>query len=332
MWKIVSEQSLHRQTWMAYPWDRYIWGSHLAAAQRTITHLVRTISFYETVCLLVPPRDEKPLSKRFGSGDVKIIPTQYNDVWVRDTLPTFAVGSDNSLIAIDWHFNGWGKTPGLPYRQDVKLSRLIARIVGANLIATKIVAEGGAFTFDGQDTIVATQSVMLHSERNGTHDQNFLQDALLRGTQCKSVCWLPGDKFEPISRGHADAILTFANHNTVLFHWIEDEQSQERKVCERNLHAFKRWMEKERRKYDIIKLSSFTSSNTHYCTSYVNFVHVNGATVVPVHGGQFSKFDDRALGIIREIFGKPAAPVAIRDIAAYGGGIHCCTQQEPLIA
>jgi agmatine deiminase len=84
-------------------------GSDLAAAQQTITRLVRTISSYEPVSLLVPPKAAKSLGRRFGLREVEIVPAKYNDIWVRDTLPTFAVGSSNCLIAIDWHFNGWAE-------------------------------------------------------------------------------------------------------------------------------------------------------------------------------------------------------------------------------
>ena len=331
MWKIPSEQDLHRHTWLAYPWDRRIWGNDLSAAQGTITNLIRAISSYESVRLLVPAMYEKSLARRFQSSEIEIIPANYNDIWVRDTLPTFAVGSDSSLIAVDWHFNGWGKTPGLPYTQDAKLSRLVAHMAGASVVDADVIAEGGAFAFDGQDTIVATKSVMLHARRNGGRSLYHLQKALLQPCSCASICWLPGDISEAVTRGHADAIIAFANRSTVLFHWIENEQCWERKICEENLTAFKSWMDQHNRKYAIIKLPSLPSPKRQYCTSYVNFAHVNGAIMLPVHGGRFAKLDDRATGIVSEVFGKPVVPVPIGEIAAYGGGIHCATQQEPMI-
>lgn len=251
MWMIPAEYGLHRQTWMAFPYDSRIWGSDLGGAQETVSKLVRAISCYERVCLLVPPNDEKRLSTRFRSSAIEVIAAIYNDIWVRDTLPTFAVGSDKSLVAIDWHFNGWGKTPNLNYSLDVKIGRTVARLAEAAVIDTDVVAEGGAFAFDGHDTIVATRSVMLHSKRNGAQKRDYIQKELHRASQCTSICWLPGDRLEQITRGHADPILSFANRNTVFFHWIEDGRSREQKICERNLQAFERWMDQEDRKYEI---------------------------------------------------------------------------------
>jgi agmatine deiminase len=330
MWKIFPEYSPHQRTWMAFPWHKCIWGSDLAGAQETVSRLVKAISCYEKVCLLVPPNDERRLAKRFGSSEVEVIAARYNDIWVRDTLPTFAVGSNKSLYAIDWHFNGWGKSPNLDYRLDLKIGCTVAKLVGATVVDTDVVAEGGAFAFDGDGTIVATKSVMLHSKRNGSHTQGYLQNALFRASQCTSICWLPGDNFEQITRGHADSILTFANRDTVFFHWAEDKQSRERKVCEANLRAFERWMIQEKRKYEVVKLPSLSCDDGGYCSSYVNFAHVNGAVIVPEHGGCFSKLDDRATRIIAEVLGKPTISVPICNIAAYGGGIHCVTQQIPM--
>jgi len=171
---------------------------------------------------------------------------------------------------------------------------------------------------------------MLDPRRNISQQQQSLQVALQRASQCTSICWLPGDEYEPISRGHADAILAFADPNTVLFNWTDDEHSVERQVCERNLQAFTSWARRENRNYDIIKLPCSVVRDPYYCGSYVNFAHVNGAVIVPRHGRRSAKLDDRARSIIQDVFGKPAISVPIEGIAAHGGGIHCCTQQQPM--
>src|SRR5205807_5793528 len=100
------------------------------------------------------------------------------------------------------------------------------------------------------------QSVMLDPKRNGGRNQSYLHHALLRATQCTSICWLPGDDDEPISRGHTDAILAFAKPSIVLFNWIEDENCVERQTCERNLSAFTAWARRAKRHYEIVKLPS----------------------------------------------------------------------------
>lgn len=329
MWRIPPEYADHHQTWMAYPWDVRIWGRNLAAAQRTITHLIKMIAIYERVCLLVPPSMEIILARKLKSPEVEIIPARYNDIWVRDTLPTFAEGTNRSLIAIDWHFNGWSKSRGIPYQHDVNVGRQVARMAGATVIDTDIVAEGGAFAFDGDGVLVTTQSVLLDPKRNKDRTQTELQTALLRATQCKDICFLEGDDDEPITRGHADGILAFAEPNIALFNWVEEEACAERLVCERNLSAFNAWARKAKREWQIVKLLSLPRDK-NYCASYVNFSHVNGATIVPKHGGRSAACDRRAKSILEEVFAKPAILVPIAAIAAFGGGVHCATSHIPM--
>ncbi len=199
----------------------------------------------------------------------------------------------------------------------------------AIVIDADVVAEGGAFVFDGNGVIVATQSVMLDRNRNEHLKQTKLQSALLRASQCKEICWLPGDICEPITRGHADAILAFAD-NVVLFNWVEDEGCAERRVCEENLRVFMAWAKRAGRHYDVIKLPCLPRGG-NYCASYVNFIHVNGAVIAPEHAGRASALDNRAKAIFEEVFGKPAILVPISGIAAFGGGIHCATRHRSVI-
>lgn len=79
--------------------------SELTNAQKNIEGLVQIISSYEPISLLIPRNLEKPIKNKFGA-EVCTIAADYNDIWVRDTLPTFALDDHNSLRAIDWHFNG----------------------------------------------------------------------------------------------------------------------------------------------------------------------------------------------------------------------------------
>ena len=63
--------------------------------------------------------------------------------------------------------------------------------------------------------------------------------------------------------------------------------------------------------------------------SYVNFLILNGAVLVPVFGQE--KRDRSALGLLGELFtGREIVPVNAIDIVREGGAIHCISQQQPL--
>ena len=342
MWKIPRESELHSHTWMAWPWNADVWnhipGTDLIKAQETIERLVQLISKYEPVSLLVPHDKCRELEHRFKLGDqrrfkIKIIAADYNDIWVRDTLPTFAVSNSNRLIAIDWKFNGWGRRTH-QYGKDTELSRKVAALTGALIVTSGVTAEGGAFVFDGDGLLVATKSVMFDKNRNRRGDKDALEKALMDASCCSSICWLPGDRNESITTGHADSILAFADKNIVLFHWVADKTSPEFDVCDYNLRIFEEWAAEQRRQYEVVRLEA---PNHQYgdgcCSSYVNFAHVNGAVIVPKLGEGFDKADLRARDDISAAFGGQlhVEMLDVQAIAVAGGGIHCATRHEPLV-
>ena len=62
--------------------------------------------------------------------------------------------------------------------------------------------------------------------------------------------------------------------------------------------------------------------------SYVNFLIVNGGVLVPTF--RQHRNDDRALGMIRELFpGREVVGIDCLDLVEEGGTLHCISQQQP---
>ena len=62
--------------------------------------------------------------------------------------------------------------------------------------------------------------------------------------------------------------------------------------------------------------------------SYVNFLVLNGGVLVPTFGQP--KGDDRALGLLRELFpGREVVGIDCLDLVEEGGSLHCISQQQP---
>jgi agmatine deiminase len=339
MWKIPPDSGTHNRTWVAWPWDSEIWdripGTNLQHAQNAIERLIRFIVRYENVSVLAPHGMQKDLQQLVQRTDqpfsIDVISAVYNDIWVRDTLPTFAVTDSQSLVGINWRFNGWGRRIRgyARYGGDAELSRKVTELSGAQVANSGITAEGGAFAFDGNGLIVATKSVVLDKNRNAGFDKDALEAALLRASGCTSICWLPGDRNESITTGHADSILSFGADNTALFHWVEDDTTPEYDVCDYNLRVFQEWADEQGRHYEIVRVSAPDHQyGDSQCVSYVNFAHVNGAIIMPKFG---VKADNRARDKISAAFGGrlKVEMLDVRAITAAGGGIHCVTCHEP---
>ncbi|MGY3547349.1 agmatine deiminase family protein [Bradyrhizobium sp. USDA 4469] len=343
MWKIPSESAQHCRTWLAWPWDGNIWdripGTGLKACQDAIDRLVRAMLNYENVALVVRETDARQLERRFEPScardhQLEIFVADYNDIWARDTLPTFARNTSGTLAAVNWNFNGWGRRvrPYASYGADAKLCKTVAALAGAELVDSGIVAEGGAFAFDEDQLIVATKSVLFDRFRNPGSTKAELEEAIRRATGRRSICWLPGDRNEPITSGHADSLIAFAGRRNVLMNWRADEMSPDFDVYDYNIRVFEAWSNREMRDFDVIRLPAARyPGGYNCCSSYINFVHVNGALIVPEFGDP--EGDDCARAIIAEAFEdrRDIESVDMRAIAAAGGSIHCITQQQPLL-
>lgn len=67
-----------------------------------------------------------------------------------------------------------------------------------------------------------------------------------------------------------------------------------------------------------------------FAAGYINFYVINGAVIAPEFGDRQS--DRRAKETLAELFpSRDIVQINIDEIAAGGGGIHCTTQQEPLV-
>jgi agmatine deiminase len=67
-----------------------------------------------------------------------------------------------------------------------------------------------------------------------------------------------------------------------------------------------------------------------FAAGYINFYLVNGALLMPEFGDR--RADRNAKEILGGLFGdRDIIQLNIDNIAAGGGGIHCTTQQQPLV-
>jgi len=67
-----------------------------------------------------------------------------------------------------------------------------------------------------------------------------------------------------------------------------------------------------------------------FVSAYVNWYVCNGAVLIPAFGAR--RADGAARALVEELFpGRVVEQLRIDAIAAGGGGIHCCTQQQPAL-
>lgn len=86
------------------------------------------------------------------------------------------------------------------------------------------------------------------------------------------------------------------------------------------------------RSFELVSLPEArdaTAVGERFCRSYVNFYYANGAVIAPAYG---IRTDDEVREHLQSLFPeREIVQVRIDHIAEGGGGIHCITQQQPLL-
>jgi agmatine deiminase len=315
------------------------WGKAVNKVKRELSEVIQTISRYEPVRVLAPRGHRLREARReFSScSNVTIIEASVDDIWMRDIAPTFAVrgnGNAQKVVAIDWNFNGWGKTRRA--RPGDRLARAASSIFGVPRILTPFRAEGGALVTDGKGTLITTRSCLLNPNRNkvrrGKDRQRRIETGLAK-LGISTVIWLEGDPCEPITNGHADGYVLCAPSGVVLVETYDDKAIEPPVWREHDIAVLKNATNADGRALKVIRVRAprqryWTSDAETFAPCYLNAYVANGAVIGPKFGDAVR--DAAARKALAKAFPRrEIIMLSINHIAEGGGGIHCLTQPMP---
>jgi len=110
-YRMPAEFEPHKQTWMLWPYRSDLWRNGGKPVQRTFVELASIISQFEPVTVGAS-QSQFPVVRSKLPKNIRVVEMSYNDVWVRDTGPTFVVNDDGDVRGVDWGFNAWGGLNG----------------------------------------------------------------------------------------------------------------------------------------------------------------------------------------------------------------------------
>ncbi|MCC7055648.1 MAG: agmatine deiminase family protein [Gemmatimonadaceae bacterium] len=318
---------------MAFGASEAIWGrALLPEVRRNLATLATTIARHEPVSMLVRP-NERALARSLVGADVELVDVPLDDLWVRDTGPTFVLTGDGQKQAIDFNFNGWGRKQA--HASDAKVASVVARTSQVRIIGTDLVLEGGCFEVDGDGTAIITESCVLNANRNPGVSKALFEDQLMPLLGLRKIIWLPGIRGKDITDGHTDFYARFARPGVVLAGHDPDPASYDHAVTERHLEMLGSATDARGRSLEVIVLDGPTTTREAYLTDdfaagYIGYYVCNGAVIMQEFGD--ARADLAAKRAVQRAFpDRVIEQIAIDGIAAGGGSIHCATQQEPAV-
>ena len=332
-----EESDEHKRTWMAFVANDYIWDSRqIQEVKNNLALLARTIAKYEPVCILVDKDDKEEAIRLLGgltthNFPIELIEFTTDDLWFRDTAPTFVKNQDGLKAGINFNFNGWGEKQ--EYTYDSKVADFITTTAGAKIINSNLVLEGGSFEIDGAGTAILTESSVLNDNRNPNVTKKEFEEELKLLLGLKKIIWLKGIKGEDITDAHVDFYARFSKVGTVLVSRENYTKTYDYEITRENIEILQNSTDANGNPLEVIVIDNPDTFNEsfgvkNFAPGYIGYYVCNDAVIMQEFGDKVA--DENAFKIIQNQFpNRTIEQISIDGIASGGGTIHCTTQQEP---
>jgi agmatine deiminase len=334
-----EESEEHKRTWMSFVANDYIWSKdQIEHVKQDLAKLAKTIAKYEPVSILVNEEDILLANELLGDLDshnypIELISFKIDDLWLRDTGPTFVTNNNGIKGGINFNFNGWGNKQ--EYHLDSKVADFISKYSKAKVINSNLILEGGSFEIDGAGTAILTESSVLNDNRNPNISKKEFEKELKKLLGLKKIIWLKGIKDKDITDAHVDFYARFTKVGTVLVSRENYKETYDYDITRENIKILQNSTDSQGNKLNVIILDNpdtFTEKYgiDYFAAGYIGYYVCNKAVILQKFGDAWA--DKNAYNIIQKQFpNRIIEQISVDGIASGGGSIHCATQQEPLI-
>jgi len=325
---------------LLWPYRKDLWRRNAQPIKETFRNLALSIRNTGTKVTVYAKREHLDDAKSVLPLGMDIQCLSYNDIWVRDTGPTFVKNCLGEVRGVDWNFNAWGGVYG-DFKDDNNLARnIMCRERMSRVDGTRLTTEGGAFVTDGEGTVITTESSILNPNRNPGLTKEKATELIKLILGAERVIWLKeGLCGDHDTDGHVDQLVAFAKPGHVFLAWTDNENEPQHYVSldaeetlkENGLEVHRlhipKSLEVQFNDVDGIEFNKHSIQRipgTRIPVSYVNYYRGKYGIVMPCYG------DYETDGKARETICKVLEDVNVttvlsREIALGGGGIHCMT-------
>jgi agmatine deiminase len=331
-YEMPLESAPHERTIMQWPVNLDIYDrASLKHVQRAIARIANCIAGYEPVAMLASGAAAAG-ARALLSGEVEIWDIPTDDLWCRDSGPTFVRDASGALAVAHIRFNGWGNKQ--PHANDARIAERVADRLGVPLIETGLVGEQGGVEHDGAGTLLAHASCWANPNRNRL-SQHEIGEKLLRALGGRKIIWAPGIAGKDITDYHIDALARFVGPGKLLIQLGDtvDPDDPWSVSGHETLEILRQSTDARGRKLEILRLPDpvdIRSAEPDFVASYVNYYVCNGAVIAAQFGDKMA--DGHAREMLQSLYpGRTIEMLEIDAIGESGGGIHCATQQQPKI-
>lgn len=194
-----------------------------------------------------------------------------NRIWIRDHGAIFLTNEKKELGYADFNWTHYGIRDWLEwntvnknnidetYRQVLKrtgsIDRLMGTVENAIRFTTDITMEGGSIEVNGKGVLILCEAVTL--QRNRGKSKEHIESEFKRLLGVKKIIWMKQGLADdphiirPIigkyigfgTGGHTDEFVRFANENTILLAWVDEEEKEAHPINKLNYKRMKENLE-----------------------------------------------------------------------------------------
>jgi agmatine deiminase len=326
-YEMPLESEPHQRTFMQWPVSLEVYDrKSLARVQQAIARIATVIARHEPVVMLGGRGQADGLIK--NGVELWDIPT--DDLWCRDSGPTFVRNKHGALAVAHIKFNGWGNKQ--PHANDARIAQRVAQRLGIPMLPTGLVGEQGGLEHDGAGVVLAHASCWVNPNRNQGSARS-IGEKLLAAVGARKMIWAPGIAGKDITDYHIDALARFVAPGKVLIQLGDtvDPADPWSVAAQETLDILSAAKDANGRKLDIVRLPepvNIRNTQPDFVSSYVNYYVCNGAVICAGFGD--IQADGKAREILQSLYpGRVIEMINVDPIGESGGGIHCATQQQP---
>lgn len=324
-----AEWDSHAATWTCWPFDEELWYGNLENVRKEFCELVKTISQFEKVHLLLSNKEARESAEIYLGRREQIVfhEVPLNDIWFRDNGPIF-IKAKNKIEFVKWEFNSWGQK--FQWNLDNEAPYYVAKYLGMNYSKTNVIMEGGSLDVNGKGVALTTKQCLLSKMRNPNLSLTEIEKYLENYLGIKKLLWLDNGLEGDHTDGHIDTIVRFVNENTIVCSLSDDKNDQNYGTMNANFELLKSFTDLNGEKFNLIPLvlpkNKMEMDGKRLPCTYANFYIGNGFVVVPQYE---DPHDTIALNTLTKLFpNRKVIGLNSKYIITGGGSFHCVTQQQ----
>ncbi len=328
-----EETDPHERTFMQWPVNTTVHSDaeFLQTLQKTIGDIANKISEFEPVVMMMAKDHEEAARKLLGQK-VEIWDIATDDLWARDSGPSFVIDGKGGLAITQFNFNGWGNKQ--VHDNDGKIAAKVAERLGLKVFDAGIVGEAGGVESDGKGMLIAHESSWINPNRNKGSKAD-VEKMLLETMGAQQIIWAPGVIGADITDYHIDALARFVQPGAVLIQLPEEMDESDP------------WSVSANQTYDALSLVRFGNgegleliiipepktgrvTSKDFVNSYVNYYVCNGAVIAAEFGD--AETDAEVKATLTTVYpGREIVMLNVDPVGEVGGGIHCATHEQPKV-